>query len=125
MIPNACPNRNCRSQTWNIPDSELDIIRKTQNCNLLLSSRYRTGITKNVPVLDKYIPKKSEKSTLIVCLECELFFCDDNSLKRHQHRRHHGMCYTCHASNVYVVQVKKTGITVCKNCFESNKDLKK
>ena len=64
VIPKACPNRHCRSQTWNIPDSELDMIRKTQNRNLLLSQRSHTGIKKKILVLDKYTPKKSEKKTI-------------------------------------------------------------
>lgn len=89
IIPKACPKQKCRSQTWNIPDDELDIIRQTQNKNLLLGPGYRKSIKKKVPVLDKYKPNKSEKKPLIVCLECELFFYDQESLQRHQHRRHH------------------------------------
>lgn len=117
IIPKACPNRNCRNQTWNIPDTELEIIRKTQNHNLLLGPG--SGMKKNVPVLDKYKPKKSEPKPLILCVECEIFYYDKDALKRHQMRRHHGMCMTCHASNVYVVMMH--GTTICKSCLESKK----
>ena len=92
MIPKACPKRDCRSQTWNIPDDELDIIRQTQNKNLLLGSGYHKAIKKKVPVLDKYKPKKQMKKPSVVCMDCELFFYDKESLTRHQYRRHHGMC---------------------------------
>lgn len=117
LIPKACPNRHCRSQTRNISDAELEMIRKTQNRNLLMSPSYQTGIKKSVPVLDKYKPKKKEKITLVVCVEYELFYSDEQSLKRHQHRRHHGMCSVCYSSNIYVVI--RNGKTICKICFES------
>ena len=120
VIPKACPNRHCRSQTWNISDSELDMIRKTQNRNLLLSQRSHTGIKKKILTLDKYTPKKSEKKPSVICLDCELFFHDLDGLKAHRHRRHHGMCMKCHASNVYVIRVNNTAI--CKICFESKKN---
>ncbi len=116
IIPKACPKRDCRSQTWNIPDDELDMIRQKQNKNLLSGRGYRTILKKKIPVLDKYKPKKSEKKPSVVCLDCELFYYDQENLKRHQHRRHHGMCMKCHASNVYVIRVDDT--TVCKVCFE-------
>jgi len=118
-IPKACPKRECRSLTWNIPDAELYMIRQTQNKNLLLGPGYRRIIKKKIPVLDKYKPKKSEKKPSVVCLDCELFYYDQESLERHQHRRHHGMCMKCHASNVYVIIVNDT--TICKVCFESKK----
>ena len=113
-IPKACPKRDCRSQTWNIPDDELNIIRQTQNNNLLLGPGYRKIMKKSVPVLDKYKPKKSEKIPLVVCIDCELFFHDESGLKRHRHRRHHGMCMKCHSSNVYVMRVNDT--TICRTC---------
>ncbi len=116
IIPKACPKQKCRSQTWNIPNDELKIIRQTQNKNLLLGPGHRKSMKKKVPVLDKYKPKKSEKIPLIVCLDCELFYFDQESLERHQQRRHHGMCMKCHASNVYVIRVNDT--TICKTCFE-------
>jgi len=119
IIPKACPKRDCRSQTWNIPDDELDMIRQTQNKNLLLGPGYRRIIKKKVPVLDKCKPKKSEKKSSVVCLDCELFFYDLDGLKAHQQRRHHGMCMKCHASNVYVIRVNNT--TICKTCFESKR----
>jgi len=119
-IPKLCPKRECRSQTWNISDDELKIIRQTQNKNLLLGLGYRASIKKKVPVLDKYKPKKSEKKPLIVCLDCELFYYDQESLKRHQHRRHYGMCMKCYTSNVYVIRVDNT--TICKTCFEPKKN---
>lgn len=119
-IPKACPKRNCRSQTWNIPDNELDMIRKTQNRNLLLGKRYHRIIKKKIPALDQYKPKKSERKSLVICLDCELFFYDKTSLQRHQHRRHHGMCMNCHASNMYVVRVNND--MICKTCFESKKN---
>ena len=119
IIPKCCPNRDCRSHTWNIPDDELEIIKQVQRGNLLLGPRYRKGIRKKIPVLDKYKPKKNEKKPLVVCVDCELFFYDDESLKRHQHRRHHGMCRKCHSSNVYVVI--RDGITICKTCFLCSK----
>jgi len=28
IIPDACPKRDCRSKTWNIPDDELYIMQK-------------------------------------------------------------------------------------------------
>ncbi len=118
-IPKACPHRDCRSQTWNVPGDELKIIRKTQNLNLLNGPKHKTGIKKSVPVLAGYLPKKNEKVPLVVCVDCELFFCDGPSLKRHQHRRHHGMCSKCHASNVYVAL--RNGNTVCQNCVEPEK----
>ncbi|MCJ8306535.1 MAG: hypothetical protein HRU07_05735 [Nitrosopumilus sp.] len=117
IIPKACPNHKCRSQTWNIPDSELEIIKLKQRQNLLLGPGCRTGMRKSVPVLDKYKPKKKEKKPLIICQECEIFYHDEESLKRHQHRRHHGMCNNCHSSNVYVM--KRDGMNICKTCFES------
>ena len=121
IIPKACPNNKCRSQTWNIPNSELVIIKLKQRQNLLLGpgcrTGYSTGMKKLVPVLDKYKPKKAEKKSLILCVECELFFHDHTSLKRHQYRRHHGMCSICNASNVYVM--KRNKMNICKTCFES------
>ena len=121
FIPKACPKRNCRSQTWNIPDDELEIIKQTQRNNLLLVAGRYTGIKKSVPVLDKYKPKKQDKKPLIICQECEIFYFDKSSLQRHQTRRHHGMCMVCHTSNVYVMI--RDGITICKNCFESKKQI--
>jgi len=118
-IPKACPKQKCRSQTWNIPDNELDMIRQTQNRNLLLGRIYHTGIKKKIPVLYQYKPKKSEKKPLITCLECELFFYDKTSLQRHQYRRYNGMCMNCHASNVYVIRVNNN--IICKTCSESEK----
>ena len=115
LVPKACPNRHCRSQTWNIPDDELYIIKQNQRNNLMLGRG--TGIKKSVPVLDKYKPKKKEKKPLAVCVPCELFFHDEQSLKRHQHRRHHGMCSKCHSSNVYVMII--AGNAICKTCVES------
>lgn len=123
MIPKACPNRHCRSQTLNIPDAELEIIRKTQNRNLMTSPSYHTGIKKSVPVLDKYKPKKKEKIPLVTCVECEIFYHDEESLKRHQCKRHHGMCRKCHSSNVYVMRIDDE--TICKPCFESKKSSSK
>ena len=119
VIPKACPNRHCRSQTWNIPDDELEMIKQVQRGNLLLGPVCRKGTKKKVPILDKYKPKKSEKKPLVICVDCELFYFGDESLKRHQHRRHHGMCSKCHSSNVYVVT--RDGITTCKTCCAYSK----
>ena len=123
-IPKACPNRHCRSQTWNIPDSELVMIKEKQKENLSkspylqkhYSSKQLIKITK-LPVLDKYKPKKKEKVPTVMCEECEIFYHDEELLKRHQHRRHHGMCNVCHCSNVYVM--KRNKMNICKTCFES------
>lgn len=117
IIPIACPQRNCRSKTWNIPDDELEIIKQTQRNNLLSTPGHHTSIKKHIPVLDKYKPKKPEKKPLIICQECGIFYFDESGLQRHQYRRHHGMCMVCNTSNVYVMV--KEGVTVCKNCFES------
>lgn len=115
-IPEACPKRDCRSKTWNIPDSELDMIRKVQMNNLLMGPAYGRGINKKIPVLEKYKPKEKEKISLVICMDCEIFFHDESSLKRHQYRRHHGLCSKCHTSNVYVMV--RNGVTICKNCME-------
>ncbi len=125
-IPKACPNRHCRSQTWNIPDSELCIIKEKQKENLAQSpylqknhsSKQLIRMTK-LPVLDKYKPKKKEKVPVVICEECEIFYHDEESLKRHQHRRHHGMCSVCHSSNVCVVV--RNGSTVCQICMQLKK----
>ncbi len=92
-------------------------VGKLHHQNLLTSPSYRTGIKKSVPVLDKYKPKKTGKIPLVVCVECEIFYHDEESLKRHQHRRHHGMCSKCHSSNVYVMRINDESI--CRICFES------
>lgn len=118
FIPKACPKRNCRSQTWNIPDDELEIIKQTQKNNLLLAPGYCTSIKKHVSVLDKYKPKKQEKNYQLF-VKTKIFYFDESNLQRHQSRRHHVMCMICHTSNVY--DVIKDGITIFKNCFESKK----
>lgn len=123
-IPKACPTRHCRAQTWNIPDSELAMIKEKQKENLAKSpyqqknhsSKQLIKMTK-LQVLNKYKPKKKEKVPTVMCEECEIFFHDEESLKRHQHRRHHGMCSVCHCSNVYVM--KRNKMNICKTCFES------
>lgn len=120
IIPKACPKQKCRSQTWNIPDDELEIIRQTQNNNLFLGPGCRKSMKKKVSVLDKYKPKKSEKIPLIVCLDCELFYFDQKSLEKHQQRRHFGMCMKYYASNVYIKTVNDERI--CKNCAKIMKE---
>lgn len=118
-IPNRCPNRECRSQTWNVPDDELSIIKEKQLKNLSLGG-YRGSIhIRKVPVLNKYKPKKKQIENVLVCLLCELFFADEPSLKRHHQRRHNGLCHTCNSSN----QIFRlhNGKPICQKCFEVKK----
>ncbi len=118
-IPDRCPNRKCRSQTWNIPDDELQIIKEKQIENLSLGG-YRASLhTKKVPVFDKYKPKKKEIENVSVCLLCELFFPNDEGLKRHHQRRHNGLCHTCNSSN-QIVRLHN-GLPICQQCFEGKK----
>lgn len=119
VIPAACPKRDCRSRTWSIPDDELDMLNQKRRESLLLGPGYRkTGkmTKKAVSVLDRYIPKKSEKKPLVVCTDCEEFYCDQIALENRRKRRHYGMCRRCHASNVYVRLVDSTA--VCLNCLK-------
>lgn len=114
--PKACPNRTCRANTWNIPTIELEIIKKNRNKNLL-SHYYDTRIQKLMPILDKYKPKHKETLDLIICRECDILYHNPESLKRHQYRRHHGLCGECNSSNVYVQKIKK--MNVCEKCLSS------
>lgn len=120
IIPSACPKRNCRSKTWNIPNNELEIIKEKQYNNLNFGkggySSHLTTKTQKVEVLDKYKPKTKKQKNTVVCQICEIFYDDNSSLERHQKRRHTGLCHKCKSSNVLVQIVK--GITICKNCFE-------
>lgn len=115
IIPEACPKRDCRSKTWNIPDNELQIIKEKQMQNLALGG-YRASIhVRKVPIFDKYKPKKKEIRNISVCLICELFFAMMRDKKHHQ-RRHNGLCYTCNSSN-QIIRLKN-GRPICQPCFE-------
>jgi len=117
-IPDRCPNRKCRSKTWNVPNDELKIIKEKQMQNLSFGG-YRGSYHKKVAILDKYKPKKKKIENISVCLFCELFFSDEISLKRHHQRRHNGLCQTCNSSN----QIFKlhNGLPICQVCFEEKK----
>ena len=59
-----------------------------------------------LPVLDKYKPKRKAEKLVVVCKICELFFADEDGLKRHQSRRHNGLCWECHSSNVLIKSIE-------------------
>lgn len=115
MIPKACPKRDCRSKTWNLPDEEVRILRRQRREKQLRTMGYEPQVQK-VPVLDKYAPKKPEKKPLVVCVDCEEFYHDEIALENHRKRRHYGLCRICHASNVYVRL--RAGMLVCSRCHE-------
>lgn len=123
IIPKRCTDRECRSPTWNIPDEELVMIKEKQKENLSKSpnllgdhtSKELIKMTK-LPVLDKYKPKRKVEKLIVVCKICELFFADKDGLKRHQSRRHNGLCFECHSSNVLIKTVE--GQNLCEKCKE-------
>ena len=117
-IPSRCPARNCRSETWNIPENELVQIKEKRKENLRLGPQTRRG--KSYP--SEYRVEKIRNISKDVgtipsthfCEECEIFYADSQSLERHLKRRHHGMCMVCHSSAVSVRMVD--GRNVCVNC---------
>lgn len=118
-VPERCPKQYCRTTTWNVPNSELQILHQERLEKIVKNLEYGPGALRrnsikvkkidmskkeklreqktNKEEIQKIVEKKIDKK--IVCKICELFFHDDIGKKRHDARVHSGLCRKCNTSN--------------------------